>query len=191
MGKWNPRKRILVIVEGTSDRGFIAELLSKFCKSKNIGIGFKVVKMNGNDLDKAVRVANSHDMYDLIVLLKDRHSYDETYIVKRIGEALKNLSENVKSKFRGVIVRRAIESWALADVEGLRSICREVRLSGNPEEIEDPVEVLRSEFRKCGLLYVKTESWGRRLAQAVEPEGARKKSKSLNEFLKIIEELSA
>ncbi len=191
MGEWNPRKRVLVIVEGTSDIGFVAELLSKFCKSKNMNLGFKVVKMNGNELNKAVRIANSFDRYDLIVLLKDQHNYDLSFIEEEISKAVKNLSESVRVKFRSVIVRRAIESWALADVEGLRSICREVRLGGDPEEIEDPAEALRNELRKCGLLYMKTEPWGRRLAQVVDPERARRKSKSLNEFLRIIEELSA
>ena len=58
-------KKVLVIVEGPSDKGFIEGLLQK------LKIKGKVIIMKGNRPSKAIRYTKHYSDYDKIILLKD------------------------------------------------------------------------------------------------------------------------
>lgn len=174
-----------MIVEGPSDRGFVKALLGKLGGR----VEARVAVMNGYRPDKAARIVEAyHHKIDLAIVLLDKHCNPEERIAG-MAEAIRGrVSEEARRKLRIIPVSRAIEAWALADPDALRSICGEARFTGNPEELHDPAKELRRELARCGKLYVKTPEWGRVLGEKVDPQRASRASRSLREFLEALED---
>jgi len=176
-------KRILVLVEGPSDKGFVEDIL------KRLGLKPRVIVMRGNRPEKAVNhIKAQKGSYDKAVILKDLHEREETVVkrlLERIYSKLKETGEET-SKIRCVVVRRAIESWFLADPEALEKTlgCR-VNV-GDPEEISDPSQYLNQELEKHGKHYIKSMEISRRIARKINIEIARRRSKSFNEFIETV-----
>ncbi len=117
----------------------------------------RVRVMNGYKPDKAAGIVEAyHHKVDLAIVLLDKHCSPEESIKGMAERIMKNVLEEARGKLRIIPVSRAIEAWALADSEALRSICGEASFTGNPEELHDPAEAFRRELERCGKLYVKT-----------------------------------
>lgn len=82
----------------------------------------------------------------------DKHCNPEESIKGMAESIMKKVSEEARRKLRIIPVSRAIEAWALADSEALRSICGEASFIGDTEELHDPAKTLEKELEKCGKL---------------------------------------
>ncbi|MEZ0394615.1 MAG: hypothetical protein ABWK00_06205, partial [Desulfurococcaceae archaeon] len=124
-------RRVLIVVEGESDRGFVSAL----CEELNIHC--KVLTPRGNRPNKVVRLINSYapDGFYKVVVLKDVH---------RLGErALSELEAAIRGGIkcdcdvRIVRVVKSIESWILA------GLCK-----SSAESVDDPVAELEKELKE-------------------------------------------
>ncbi len=176
-------KRILVLVEGPSDKGFVEEIL------RRLGLKPRVLVMRGNRPEKAVRYLKAQKGdYDKAVILKDLHKRREEAVeklVKKIYSRLKESREDT-SRVKCIIVRRALESWFLADPEALEKTlgCR-VNVGGS-EELSDLSQYLNQELEKHGKQYIKSMEVSRRVARKINIETARRRSRSFNEFIEAV-----
>lgn len=183
MAERPPGKRLLIIVEGPSDQGFIEGLLGKL----GVSPGPRIARLGKNDPLKAARIieAFGYDA-DLIIVLKDQHDHPEERVKELLSRVDRNTPEDLRGKLRKIIVKRAIEAWILADPQGLRSLCSKAGFTGDPEAPENPAEILERELAKCNKQYIKTREWGRRLAREIDPRRAIQKSSSLKRFLETL-----
>ncbi len=185
MVKRSHRKKLLILVEGRSDEGVIRAFAEK------LRITVRVLIMRGNNPGKAlrlIRAETSAEDYDLILVLKDLHSFTEQDVLEKLEKIGSSLPSNVRGKFANIVVRKAIEAWLLSDPEALKIICYQAEPPSNPEGLDDPAEYLRRELRKCGKVYVKTRECAYNIAKHVDPFKAARKSRSLEEFLKYIKD---
>lgn len=68
----SPHGKVLVVVEGESDRGVVSAIAGK------LGVAVRIIKMRGNRLDKAVRLIRQYSDYDKAIVLKDLHCSTNT-----------------------------------------------------------------------------------------------------------------
>lgn len=170
---------IVIVVEGVSDEGIIDGICDKLFVKR------KILLMRGNNPKKAVRLINSIRMrmdFDKIIMLKDLHNYREEFI-RNVFENIKNAIYDIA--FYGIIVKKEIEAWLLADENIISKYAKcDVKIKiGNPEVIDYPAKFLDDIFRRCGKRYIKSYELGKKLAQLLDLEKAKRKCRSLNEFL--------
>ncbi len=183
MGERAIWKRILVLVEDEYSQGFIEGLVERL----QAKLEFKIVKLNGFNDAKIIRILKSFShRYDLIAILKNQYELSEEEIHELIRRIINQIPSEIAGKLHWIVVKRTIDAWALADVDGLKSICPEISFTGDPEELTNPIEVLRSEFAKCGKVYVRSFEVGRKLGCAISLERAIQKSSSLKRFIDVL-----
>ena len=168
---------IVVAVEGPTDAAIVRTILRK------LGYRAKVYVMRGNRLEKLRRMLRTLTA-EKVIVLKDLHRHREEDVL----HMLRNL-ENLDDRVVGVLVKRAIEAWILADPSCLESKLR-VRVSvRNPEELEDPAEELDRIMRLAGRRYVKSYRLATQLAECINVERAKGRARSLAMFIDAITSL--
>ena len=161
---------VIVIVEGSSDRGAVEAILGK------LNIKGKVLRMRGNNPDRAKRLIRSTCAGGMkAIVLKDLHRLPED-IVSRHLKKIQSEAKGTMCNVQGIIVRKAIEAWILADIESIAT-GKKVKI-GNPECINEPNKELD---RLIG--YVKNYYRAKELASKIRLNIARKRAKSLDQFL--------
>ena len=154
----------------------------------------RVFPMRGNKVEKlAGWVLAFYSRYARFVVLKDLESYEESVIRERFQEALRRVEAELGSAgpdVRLVIVRRAVESWLLADPDAIEAVigCKlgsRIRRSlERPEQIDKPKGLLAHLARRCGRIY--NPGLSARIAASLDLNLARKRAPSLDDFLKAI-----
>jgi len=158
-------EKLLLIVEGPSDSGFVETLCKKLEQS------CKVLTMRGNNLDKAKRMLKSME-FSKAIILKNSHNHSIEFLNK-IKKSIEHFHPNVYV----VIVRKCIESWIVSGIE-----CR------NAEDSPNPVEDLRYILARKGIEHLKSPHLYRGLGEEIKLE-CTKKAESFVEFLKRLEDL--
>ena len=161
---------VVVIVEGDSDRGVVKAILEK------LNIKGKVLRMRGNNPDRAKRLIKSTCTSGMkAIVLKDLHRLPEDIVSKHLKK-IQSETKETTCNVQGIIVRKAIEAWILADTESIVT-GKKVKI-GNPECIDEPDKELD---RLIG--YVKNYYRAKELASKIRLNIARKRAKSLDQFL--------
>lgn len=171
--------KALVLVEGETDYGVVTTLMRRLRSSS------KARRMRGNRIEKLLGFINSlGGDYDKFIIMKDLHRYRRTKILERFNRLRKQLSRAERRRTKLVIVKKAIESWLLADPSAISKAfgCRRKIVINNPEEVENPVEVLDSILKKSGKRYFKGRAIASKIAEELDPETAAKRSKSFEDF---------
>lgn len=161
----------LIIVEGDTDKAVVEEI------AKKIKVRVKVLKMRGNNPDKAARLANSMlsvEDYCKVIILKDEHKHPRETIDKLISRMLEEIQHEKKHP---ITVKKSIEAWILAGM-GV----------ANPENIDDPVEHLDHILRKQGKRYIKSPETARRLARHIDLQKAAQHSNTLKQFIETLKD---
>ena len=160
--------RTLIIVEGPTDEAFVEVM------AERLRVACETYIARGNKPEKVTRLLRaSAGAFSKAIILKDLHRGDlDRSLISKVAKVVSQL-EGLKAYV--VQVKRSIESWILA---GLSADI------DNPEDLPDPEEELRRLMRKEGKYYVKSPEVYKRLAQEVDVERARAKSKTFEDFLK-------
>jgi len=161
--------RTLIIVEGPTDKAFVEVM------AKRLRVACKTYIARGNKPEKVTRLLRaSAGAFSKAIILKDLHGGDlnRSLVISKVAKVVSQL-KGLKAYV--VQVKRSIESWILA---GLSADI------DNPEDLPDPEEELRRLMQKEGKYYVKSPEVYKRLAQEVDVEHARAKSKTFEDFLR-------
>ncbi len=167
--------KILVLVEGPTDAAIVEVI------SKKVRCNVSTYIMRGNRLRKIRRILHVYQHVDRIIVLKDLHRYSEdtlTDIMRKI--------ERMDNRITCIIVKRAIESWILADPSCLERKYKIKVEIHNPEELEDPAEELDRILRRIGRRYIKNYKFAKSLAECIDISNAATRSKSLARFIKAL-----
>jgi len=176
--------KTLILVEGISDKHFLKELAEK------LKTNIKIQIMRGNRPNKAIRLVKSilkTQPYNKVIILKDLHRYTEEKVKKQIRK-IENAIEKLGFTAKGIIVKKAMEAWLLADPEAISKIVKHKVNVGNPEEIENPATYLDEIMKKCGKRYIKGSEQIYKLAKHINIENATHRSRSLKKFLKTLKD---
>jgi hypothetical protein len=170
--------RILIIVEGQSDKGFLEAVL------KRLNVEFKILQQRGNRPEKAARMIKAESersYFDKIIVVKDLHKLEIDLIDEHLNEIKRLLPQDLRSRTKTLIVRRSIESWILC---GFRELKKE--LDRNPEELDDPEAVLKELLQRKGRQYFK--SWGKafHMGKEVDIEEIRANCRTFDQFLSLM-----
>jgi hypothetical protein len=174
---------VLVLVEGETDIGVVKTILLKLRCAGNAR------QMRGNRVEKLCGFIDSNkDDYRRFIVLKDLHRYNERDINQRFREIRNQLSTSEKSRTALVIVRRAIESWLLADPEAINKAYgfKNKIIVNDPEEVLNPAEELNRILQRHGKKYIKGMSTASKIAKELDITNAMKKSPSLKAFCEIV-----
>jgi len=157
-----------MIVEGPTDEAFVEVM------AERLRVACETYIARGNKPEKVTRLLRaSAGAFSKAIILKDLHRGDlDRSLISKVAKVVSQL-EGLKAYV--VQVKRSIESWILA---GLSADI------DNPEDLPDPEEELRRLMRKEGKYYLKSPEVYKRLAQEVDVERARAKSKTFEDFLK-------
>jgi len=161
--------RTLIIVEGPTDKAFVEVM------TEGLRVACKTYIAKGNKPEKVTRLLRaSAKVFSKAIILKDLHrgDLDRSLVVSKVAKVVSQL-KGLKAYV--VQVERSIESWILA---GLSADI------DNPEDLPDPEEELGRLMQREGKYYVKSPEVYKRLAQEVDVERARAKSKTFEDFLR-------
>ena len=173
--------KALILVEGETDIGVTRAIMRK------LGFHGSVRRMRGNRIEKVRGFLRSLEKnYDKFIVLKDLERYEEVDIHQRFNAIQKSLTSSQKKKTKLVIVKRAIESWLLADPNAIKRAfgCKKTANINKPESVTNPTKELDNILRRCGKKYLKGSSIAPRIAEELDLRSAMKKSKSLGNFCK-------
>jgi hypothetical protein len=170
--RWNTVNSILVIVEGTTDIGFIEGI------TERLQVTCRVHLMRGNRPEKASRILVAlQGEFERAIVLKDLHreGRNRVALIHKLTDKAKQL-EKQGLRLHIITIKWSIESWILAGLS-----------VNNPEEILDPEEELKRLMKMKGEQFIKSRELYRKLArEIVDIKKAMIKSESFRNFIKIL-----
>jgi len=132
-------------------------------------------------------IKSQHYSYRKLILLKDLHEFHEEDIKQQVMNVLSKLNKEICDKFKYVIVKRELEAWFLADPDAIKAVLGHKIEVNDPETIDEPSNYIDSELqRMCKKRYVKSQKVSSAIAQVINVNKARVKSRSFNCFLEIV-----
>jgi len=168
----------IIIVEGIVDRGAIKGIMYRLNKTAEIK------QIRGNRPKKVISIAKN-ETYDLLIIMKDLHYYTENQILNIFNNIKQNLNVEIYKKIALIIVKHAIESWFLSDINNLNKIYN-INITkdiSNPENITKPDYELKEILRNKGKNYIKNEEIAKRIMIKADFDQIMRKCVSFKKFI--------